>query len=340
MSDSRDGFFAVSKEVFSRVMELSVREVCAYLVIARGTGRSNTVSAWSNNAVENYTGLARSRAKAAVERLVEAGLLEKLKGGSRPQYQLMESRTEKLIEDDVYWLPNGLITGVAGETPPIEQLKETGDKMLVELLLDLYGEQNLIEDGGLQPTIYKNLHDKKVITERAQFNIWGFDMPKYSETTHGIELVEKHRDSEGAFEPFFDRIKTLHTMGLLEKTTHLMESVSGEPIVELNTQLDDSARQACEALIGEDNQMIHRLENHDYVLPVERHYKNADLVTTYRTRYKPRTKMTGGWAVERDKIQEAFQEKFLLISKGQTENIRYTDRLVQTMQHKGDMKVA
>lgn len=50
---------------------------------------------------------------------------------------------------DPIFLPNALMTGAAGETPPVELVRQTQDPMTLRLLVDLYHAQNLREDGGL-----------------------------------------------------------------------------------------------------------------------------------------------------------------------------------------------
>jgi hypothetical protein len=52
-----DGFFAVDRRTWERVCELGLNRAVAYLVLARGTGKTNRETAWSVMAIENYTGI-------------------------------------------------------------------------------------------------------------------------------------------------------------------------------------------------------------------------------------------------------------------------------------------
>jgi len=59
------------------------------LILARGTSANNETTAWSVHAIENYTGISRSRAHDAIRKLVEADLVQQLRGGTRPKYNLI-----------------------------------------------------------------------------------------------------------------------------------------------------------------------------------------------------------------------------------------------------------
>jgi hypothetical protein len=83
------GFFAVDRRSWARVCGLGLNPAVAYLVLARGTGKSNLETAWSVMAIENYTGISRGRAHDAVSALVKDGVVRKLREGTRPKYELV-----------------------------------------------------------------------------------------------------------------------------------------------------------------------------------------------------------------------------------------------------------
>jgi hypothetical protein len=91
MADSGKGhgFFAVDRWTWARVCGLGLNAAVAYLVLARGTGKSNRESAWSVMAIENYTGISRSRAHDALSALMEDCVVRKLREGTRPKYELV-----------------------------------------------------------------------------------------------------------------------------------------------------------------------------------------------------------------------------------------------------------
>jgi hypothetical protein len=88
-ADKTDGFFAVDRRTWARVCGLGLNRAVAYLVLARGTGKTNRETAWSVQAIETYTGISRSSAHAAVATLIEDGVLRKLRDGTRPKYELL-----------------------------------------------------------------------------------------------------------------------------------------------------------------------------------------------------------------------------------------------------------
>lgn len=89
---SRGGgeFFAIDKRAFIASCELGLNPAVAYLTITRGAGRDNAASFWSVNAIEEHTGISRPKANAAVQLLIDKGLLTKERGGTRPRYQIVQ----------------------------------------------------------------------------------------------------------------------------------------------------------------------------------------------------------------------------------------------------------
>jgi hypothetical protein len=82
------GFFAVDRRCWAKACEAGLNAAAAYLVQARGTGRDQRATAWSVHALETYTGISRSRAKAAIKTLQAAGLTCEAQGGTRPRYEI------------------------------------------------------------------------------------------------------------------------------------------------------------------------------------------------------------------------------------------------------------
>ncbi len=82
------GFFAVDHRCWAMACEAGINAAAAYLLHARGTGRDQSTSWWSAQALETYTGISRSRAKVAIKGLQSAGLTHQIQGGTRPRYEL------------------------------------------------------------------------------------------------------------------------------------------------------------------------------------------------------------------------------------------------------------
>ena len=89
---SKGRFFTVDRRMWAKVCALGMNEPVAYLVLARGTARDNRTTAWSAEAIERYTGVSRRKAKSAVARLLDEQFIRLLRGGTKPQYDLLTSR--------------------------------------------------------------------------------------------------------------------------------------------------------------------------------------------------------------------------------------------------------
>ena len=87
-SDQGD-FFAIDRRAWAVVCEAGLNASVAYLVLACGTGPDNRTTAWSTNAIETYTSISRRRAKEAIQLLEEVGVLERLRDGTKPKYELV-----------------------------------------------------------------------------------------------------------------------------------------------------------------------------------------------------------------------------------------------------------
>lgn len=82
-------FFAVERPMWAKVCaRASMNEAVAYLILARGAHFGTRDTAWSTDAVERYTGVARPRAKKAIQDLVQSGLLQQKRAGTKPLYHL------------------------------------------------------------------------------------------------------------------------------------------------------------------------------------------------------------------------------------------------------------
>ncbi len=85
---SADGFFAIDRRAWARVCDIGLNAAVSYLVLARGTGRDNRTTAWSDNAVRKYAGLGRIRTDKAMAGLIASGVVRQDECGGRPRYSL------------------------------------------------------------------------------------------------------------------------------------------------------------------------------------------------------------------------------------------------------------
>lgn len=86
--DGRGDFFAIDHRLWAKVCGLGLNAAVAYLVMARGTGGDNRTTSWSANAIRKHTGIGPKRAGEAIDQLIRAGLVRKVKDDGRPRYQL------------------------------------------------------------------------------------------------------------------------------------------------------------------------------------------------------------------------------------------------------------
>ncbi|MEX0642125.1 MAG: hypothetical protein WD468_05460 [Pirellulales bacterium] len=292
----RGNFFAVGKQQWDAVCKLGMNPAVAFLVLARGTGADNATTAWSAQAVFEYTEIAWRRAKVTIETLCDEGLVTCTASGKRPRYKLVKPESM----DDLIWLPNEIITGAADEVPPIKRIRQTQEIEVLQLFVELYGEHELTADGGLPRTLLYEHFERKKILDMSQYTVYGFDEPdhRYCRFTGPLARFEGRRE-EG--EPtVWDRIKVLEQLGLLERIYYLAESTDDDAELIHPLSGDEWAQKVADAAheLAENRlpyQYEHEAQNYDYVLPVIRHMGKAAVVGLARLRYRPKTSRTAAW---------------------------------------------
>lgn len=82
MTDEKKGkgFFTLDVDQFFKIQDrgLGIEEAATYLALMKGTDQTNTISRGGVKSVMEYTGLARSEAKRAIDNLAHMDLVEKL----------------------------------------------------------------------------------------------------------------------------------------------------------------------------------------------------------------------------------------------------------------------
>lgn len=134
-------FFALGRDIWSKLWSIDTSNrlnlVSAYLVLLAGTGSDHKLTKWSAKACEQHLGMGKPRAKRAIEELVHSGIVVHTERSTQmsPQYELPELARDA----DPIFLPVQLITGFRNETPILRRVRETGDALLLRMLIDLYG---------------------------------------------------------------------------------------------------------------------------------------------------------------------------------------------------------
>lgn len=302
----KTGFFAIGLAEWRQACEIGLNPAVAFLVLACGTGRDNQTTAWSANAVQEYGGIRWERAKPAIEQLVKAGLVTLAESSTkaRPRYKLK-------ISENRIWLPKNVVMPLAGEEPIVHRLRQTQDVMTLRLFVELYHAQNLAADGGISRDVVYRKYEKKVCRDVGNMVYLGFtDAGTW--VTWETDVTKAHLGKgENRGEPFFQRINTLREMGLIQEGTYLFESTSAEAEILFPVNGPEPEERTIHAKayeVVETNLQggTALLEQHEYVIPVYRHQKTAELYGIFRMRFRAQTANTGAWyAVLKEKTGAA-----------------------------------
>jgi hypothetical protein len=109
--------------------------VAAYLVLRAGSTSDSGLTRWSALACERYAGIGPARAGQAIAELIAGGLLFRVATppGEGPLYRLAQRGRVAIF------LPLSLVVGDgAGEASLLSTLRETGDALLLHLLVELH----------------------------------------------------------------------------------------------------------------------------------------------------------------------------------------------------------
>jgi hypothetical protein len=367
---TRGNFFAIDRRAWHYVCDLDdINPAMAYLVQARGTGVDNRTTAWSTHAVEQYTPMARSRAKEAIELLIKAKATKQISSSTRPRYKLAPPHEIPAIveaaplpdhdyfadpppnpvskEPQWIWLPNELVTstGAAGELPPICLVHNTGDPMLLRLLVDLYDAQNLVDNGGVsfREVIWQK-YFRVEIGLYAEFVIYGFLLAGGITVRTGSEVALPHmRDlsarekkaGEDIARDFWRRLARLTELGLVEWVPHLVtnDSDRAEIIHVYADDLAELAHRAARSALTLDQRA--RADTHGHKLaPLRKlEHEDAQMIGVLRMRYRAKSSLTAAWIA----INQQRREVYVAIYEGLLS--RCGVEQIQAVQHQGYIKV-
>ncbi|RZI31157.1 hypothetical protein [Pseudomonas orientalis] len=303
---SHGNFFAVGSGEFAAACELGMNPAVALLVMARGTGRDNATTSWSALAVSNSAGIARRRAKEAIDALIDNKIVDllEIKAGRFPKYKINKPEDDELL----LWLPNELVDGAANEVPPITKIRERGEIDLLEKFIRLYGIQDLDGDGGIPRDVAWATFVREKICPIGHFVLYGFSDEKTQASNKGLfDGYADKVDEDGNRGPW-TVLSPLFQMGLLEKVYYMAES--SEPDAELIYPAGPhGTAQAIWQLMtwleeGDGKGFAFQAQNHDTQGIAPKHIKNAAMVGLYRLRYRPKTgKTSRWWAVEQEQAE-------------------------------------
>jgi hypothetical protein len=219
-------FFGVDGRGFEAACGLGLNPAVAYLTVARGAGRDNAASFWSVNAIQEHTGISRPKAKAAVQSLINNGLLANERGGRRPCYRIAHSAEPQWI-----WLPNAIVNGAADEIPPLCLLRQMQDVRRLRLFVAMYDSHDLANDGGISRAVLWQNHTLTKEGNRGASTIWAFEREGTSTVSTRSPLFTIYaapgvtgEARKTAADEFWDALGALEAVKLVEFVPHIFES--------------------------------------------------------------------------------------------------------------------
>lgn len=298
--DQAGRFFLLDHEHWAVVAASGdLNMMCAFLVVASGTGRDQRSSKWSTGAAERYLGMRRATGRAAIDALFQLRVrgqpLLQLAPGSmphRPEY-LIASQT---VDRPPIFLPNQLITGFVGETSVLRRIREAGDPALLRLLIDLYNHLELGLAFALDPRCLCRLPTPgtvRKIADAQEFTIYNIDEDASFCTWISDDLLRTYGEKS-----CYDYIIMLYHMGIIYTDTWLVSGHGLDPLMPLpRTEEEDyagvlaSARAASQALLsrlGED-MACRDMQAGEVWVPLYRHIAGVACVRLIRLRVEPDT---------------------------------------------------
>jgi hypothetical protein len=250
--------------------------------------------------------------------LVKKGRVRDLGGGNfEPDARWADTASQP----DRIWLPNTIIDGAAGETAPVELLRQTQNLAALRLFVDLYHAHNLANDGGVHWRCIREQYVRHQVGEHGAFIIWGFEVAQDAVfpnalfvepfltrryESFGGEDGPKQRDT--GIELFWAAKNVIERLGLFEFVGHVVEADTAEGELihpyalntgeEIERKLAVAAQRAAEAMLTEEERIWAR-DRGLLLVPVQRHLSAVQMIGIARLRYRPRTKATAAWFAER-----------------------------------------
>lgn len=308
----KEGFFRIYKSNVDRLADCQADALtmCAYLVVACGTGRDNITSNWSAESVRKYAGCRPGKAKEKIDRLLKLGLIDLHPEKSKPTKPVYTLRQASGPDDVDLWLPNALVTGPQGSEAPYPPtlLREGDDALRLRLLLDLYAGQSLLDHGGVDPALIRAKLEGEVIGQKNGANAWLFGGGSYQASR---ALIAPHAKGKDAPPEFWDRFNALRSLGFIDQVFVLSDGPDGEPFFahggsgeELGhyQRLRDHARK----LSGRD-------PDKGWFYPVPQHIKDPSLEVIVRMKHRPQTKVTAAWWGQLQEMNKAYVRRFGLL---------------------------
>ena len=217
------------------------------------------------------------------------------------------------------WMPNEVVTGAAGEVPPLELIRQRQDVLTLRLFFSLYGATDLRAHGGIDRTIMWRTWTRHSLAQQGAHMVLGFVDDNEGFVDRGSVIVAPHVDG-GSLDAFGKRLGTLLNLGLLEWIPHLIESDSdhAEVVYEISEnvahgsayRLHRAAMAAARRILTEAQAKYANQLGCRFIVPVQHHMDNVQMIDIARLRYRPKTQATAAWLAHNTEQTRKFIELY------------------------------
>lgn len=298
----------------------------AYLVLLAGTGADHRLTKWSTTAIYEHTGMRKDAGRTAIGELLAAKLIERAPTWTpaKPHHHVTAGKAKADTEAEVIFLPVGLVTGLAGsDTSMLCRMRETGDPLLLRLLIDLYGEVTTDAPYAVALPKLRTYHDKEAAAEKA-LEMGAHAIWELAETN----MMQAHLDmnryqAKGEKRGFWNRIELLEKMGATYREPWVCSNATADAdpifpfINERPAVVRAWAQHAAEKLLegqdGERQWLLDQNRGRLVVLPV--HHQSPALQHLTRMRIEADTPGRRGAYGERQRIIAHWIEQYERLRK-------------------------
>lgn len=310
--------FVLCPRLAEHALALGVDAFVACMTFARGTQGDNRTTSWGAHAMEERDLLTRSAAKAAIAALEKRQLITP--AGKRYRRKLAEpSKDRKPL-----FLPNVLVDGVEGRTPPLARIRETRNPDAARLLLRFYEMCDLPGHGGIPLSMLREEHGLRRIGRRGEFTV--YDLTVGDETVSGAQFSapfmlgrsaggRKGERDAGWAERFWPALRVLRSLHLVETAIVVLDAPfeeGGHPVAMAGggesaeadfaevmraaaTQLAARVMTRAQEEYNSDPENLASIVATGSLLVLPTHIRTPFAYSLFRPRYLPDTSLTRGW---------------------------------------------
>jgi len=286
-------FFVLDRDIWSRLWQAPTANrlnfVSSFLVLLAGTGADNRLTKWSAKACEERVGMGKPRAKVAIEELISSGLAERTETSrpNFPQYRLAEPRSTT----EPIFLPIQLITGLADEIPILRRVRETGDPLILRMLVDLYGLVETDAPFAVPLTKLRLADDSssacRKVVEMGANTVWALHLSETPSAAGDWSVPHAIKTGSNAWDwsDFWKRLNTLQILGAVwfepwvfdgepldsEPLYPVEDAAGGRNVSQEARKISSLSLYASAALVGERRYLVDQNVDRNFVIMPTHH---------------------------------------------------------------------